>query len=82
MLLSMPNQMSIKTASVNVQDLVLVANEIGHPGPQNAGANADVNADGNINILDLVQVANNFGGGAPAAPAINILQLLNRSKIG
>ena len=57
--------------SVNVQDLVLVANEIGHPGPQNAGANADVNADGNINILDLVQVANNFGEGAPAAPAIN-----------
>ena len=57
--------------TVNIQDLVLVANEIGHPGPQNAGANADINADGTVNILDLVQVANNFGGGAPAAPAIN-----------
>ena len=56
---------------VNIQDLVLVANEIGHPGPPNAGANADINADGAVNILDLVQIANNFGGGAPAAPTVN-----------
>ena len=57
--------------TVNIQDLVLVANEIGHPGPQNAGANADINADGAVNILDLVQIANNFGEGAPAAPTAN-----------
>lgn len=57
--------------TVNVQDLVLVANEIGHPGPPNAGANADINADGAVNILDLVQIANNFGEGAPAAPTAN-----------
>lgn len=57
--------------TVNIQDLVLVANEIGHPGPQNAGANGDINADGAVNILDLVQIANNFGEGAPAAPFFN-----------
>ena len=57
--------------TVNIQDLVLVANEIGHPGPQDAGVNADINADGAVNILDLVQIANNFGGGAPAAPTAN-----------
>ena len=57
--------------TVNVQDLVLVANEIGHPGAPNAGANADINADGAVNILDLVQVANNFGEGVPAAPSVH-----------
>ena len=57
--------------TVNIQDLVLVANEIGHPGPPNAGANADINADGAVNILDLVQIANNFEEGAPAAPPVN-----------
>ena len=56
---------------INIQDLVLVANEIGNPGAPNAGANADINADGAVNILDLVQVADNFGAGAPGAPAIN-----------
>ncbi len=57
--------------TVNIQDLVLVANEIGHPGAPNAGANADINADGAVNILDLVQVANNFGEGVPAAPSVH-----------
>ena len=57
--------------TVNIQDLVLVANKIGHPGPLNAGVNADINADGNVNVLDLVQIANNFGEGAPAAPTVN-----------
>ena len=57
--------------TVNIQDLVLVANEVGHPGPPNAGANADINADGDVNILDLVQVANNFGEEVPAAPVVN-----------
>ena len=62
-----------RDGTTNIQDLVLVANEIGHPGPPNAGVNADINADGAINILDLVQVANNFGEGAPAAPTVNAL---------
>ena len=57
--------------TVNIQDLVLVANEIGHPSAPNPNNNADINADGNINILDLVQIANNFGEGAPAAPTVN-----------
>ncbi|RKU16871.1 hypothetical protein C6500_16740 [Candidatus Poribacteria bacterium] len=57
--------------TVNIQDLVLVANKIGHPGPPNAGVNADINVDGNVNVLDLVQIANNFGEGAPAAPTAN-----------
>lgn len=58
--------------TVNIQDLVLVANEIGHPGPPNENTNADINADGTVNVLDLVQVANNFGEEVPAAPAVNI----------
>ena len=57
--------------TVNIQDLVLVANEIGKPGAANEEANTDINADGTVNILDLVQVANNFGEDAPAAPAVN-----------
>ena len=52
--------------TVNIQDLVLVANEIGKPGAPNENTNADINADGAVNILDLVQVANNFGEEAPA----------------
>lgn len=43
--------------TVNIQDLVLVANEIGNPGPSEA---ADVNNDGTVNILDLVSVASAF----------------------
>ena len=57
--------------TVNIQDLVLVANEIGHPGAPNENTNTDINADGVVNVLDLVQVANNFGEAAPAAPAIH-----------
>ena len=57
--------------SVNVQDLVIVANAIGHPGAADAELNADINADGVIDILDLVQVANAIGDGSAAAPAIH-----------
>lgn len=57
--------------TVNIQDLVIVANKIGHPGAADGELNADINADGTVNILDLVQVANNFGEEAPAAPTVN-----------
>ena len=58
--------------TVNIQDLVLVANAIGHPGAAADGElNTDINADGAVNILDLVQVANNFGEDSPAAPSAN-----------
>ena len=57
--------------SVNIQDLVMVANAIGLPGAADAELNADVNADGAIDILDLVQVANAIGEGSAAAPAIH-----------
>ena len=57
--------------SVNIQDLVLVANQIGHPGAADGELNADINADGVVDILDLVQVANDIGEGSAAAPAIH-----------
>ncbi len=57
--------------SVNVQDLVIVAQAIGNPGAPNEGTNVDVNADGAINVLDLVQIVNNFGEESPAAPVID-----------
>ena len=58
--------------TVNIQDLVLVANAIGHPGAAADGElNTDINADGTVNILDLVQVANNFGEESSAAPSAN-----------
>ncbi|MCY3549776.1 MAG: dockerin type I domain-containing protein [Candidatus Poribacteria bacterium] len=44
--------------TVNVQDLVLVANELGESGES---LKADVNGDGTVNILDLVLVASHFG---------------------
>ena len=42
---------------MNVQDLVLVANNIGEQGQNRA----DVNGDGIVNIQDLVLVANALG---------------------
>ena len=51
---------------VNIQDLVLVAANLGETG-ENA---ADVNADGIVNIQDLVLVAGALGTTA-AAPALN-----------
>ncbi len=44
--------------TVNIQDLVLVANQFGESGE---GLSGDVNMDGDVNILDLVQVASYFG---------------------
>ena len=49
---------------INVQDLVLVAGQIGQTGPNDA----DVNGDGAVNIQDLVLVAGAFANPA-AAPA-------------
>ena len=44
--------------TVNIQDLVLVANEFGQAGESLKG---DVNGDGTVNIQDLVLVASHFG---------------------
>ena len=44
--------------TVNVQDLVLVANELGESGESLKG---DVNGDGTVDIRDLVLVASHFG---------------------
>ena len=57
--------------TVNIQDLVIVANAIGQPGAAAGERNADINADGVVDILDLVGVANNIGDGSAAAPAIH-----------
>ena len=57
--------------TVNIQDLVIVANQIGLPGAADGELNADINADGVVDILDLVQVANDIGEGSAAAPAIH-----------
>ncbi len=56
--------------TVNIQDLVIVANAIGHPGAADDELNADINADGAVDILDLVQIANDIGDGSAAAPAL------------
>ena len=44
--------------TVNIQDLVLVANELGESGEDLKG---DLNGDGTVNIQDLVIVASHFG---------------------
>lgn len=50
--------------TVNIQDLVLVANEFGQSGESLKG---DINDDGTVNIQDLVLVASHFGEDTNAA---------------
>ncbi len=57
--------------TVNIQDLVIVANAIGHLGAGDGELNADINTDGVVDIIDLVQVANAIAEGSAAAPAIH-----------
>ena len=59
--------------TVNIQDLVIIANAVGHPGAADGELNADINTDGIVDILDLVQVANEIGDGSAAAPALHSL---------
>ncbi len=59
--------------SVNILDLVLVAQDFGQKIPANP--RADVNKDGQVNVLDLVLVAGALGEDAAAAPtAFDILE--------
>ena len=54
---------------VNVLDLVLVAQHLGHTAPANS--QVDVNGDGAVNILDLVTVAQHLGESTGvAAPSL------------
>ncbi len=57
--------------TVNIQDLVLVASNLGQTG-ENA---SDVNGDGVVNIQDLVRVAGALGDGAAAAPSLHASDL-------
>ena len=63
---------------VNIQDLVLVASNLGQTG-QNAG---DVNGDGVVNIQDLVKVAGALGNAA-AAPSLHpqALEMLTAADV-
>ena len=56
-----------RDGSVNILDLVLVAQDFGQKIPANP--RADVNKDGQVNVLDLVLVARALGEDAAAAPA-------------
>ena len=47
--------------AINIQDVILVAANLGSPIDRNAEHNPDVNRDGAIDVLDLVRVSNNFG---------------------
>ena len=51
--------------TVNIQDLVIVANAFGQPVDRTADQNPDVNRDGTINVLDLVRVSNSLGQTVP-----------------
>ena len=59
-----------RDGQVNIQDLVVVASNIGQPVPTE-GHPADVNGDGQINIVDLVKVAGALGTGAAAPSALH-----------
>ena len=68
---------------VSIQDLVLVAKDLGSNAPSNL--RTDVNRDGTINIQDLLLVAQHLGestdAAAPSAIAINDLNLLDPATI-
>ena len=61
-----------RDGSVNILDLVLVAQAFGGKPPSNA--RADVNDDGQVNVLDLVQVAAVLGENAAAPNAFDIFK--------
>ena len=63
---------------VNIQDLVLVAGQLGQTGQNDA----DVNADGMVNIQDLVLVAGALGNAA-AAPSFHpqVLAMLTAADV-
>ncbi len=64
--------------TVNIADLVLVANRIG----ETSDTAADVNDDGVVNIADLVLVAGKIGTGGSAAPVFpEVLQLFTIDDI-
>ncbi len=67
-----------KDCVINIQDLVLVASNLG----RGRDSVADVNSDGTVNIIDLVLVAGAFGDAA-AAPAIyaDIQEMLSASNV-
>ena len=61
-----------RDGSVNILDLVLVAQEFG--GKPSNNARADVNNDGQVNVLDLVLVARALGENAAAPNAFDIFE--------
>ena len=65
--------------NVNIQDLVLVAANLGETG-QNT---ADVNGDGTVNVLDLTQVAGALGtaAGAPSEWKRNLAFMPTREQV-
>ena len=56
---------------VNIQDLVLVASNLGQTGQ----SRADVNGDGVVNVQDLVMVAGALGQGTAASPPLHASDL-------
>lgn len=50
-----------RDGSIDIRDLVLVANAIGQPGARYSLQNPDANRDGIVNVLDLVRVATFIG---------------------
>ena len=61
-----------RDGSVNILDLVLVAQAFGDKPPSDAGV--DVNQDGQVNVLDLVLVARALGEDAAAPAAFDIFE--------
>ena len=62
-----PNGDVNQDGTVNILDIVLVAQHFGQKPPSNP--RADVNKDGQVNVLDLVLVAEHFGQKVAEAPS-------------